>query len=262
MPRFDRHLLFASDEVRLARVQCDGQDDPRARREVVAEDRVWVVLGGCFAFRSWALRSIVDPSNALFLRAGEEFVVRHPRHGGDLCLVVSGPLARSLCAKVRHVARRPLSVADYIQLHALVARLRAGPAADPLATAVVLCETLGPPASEPRSRPHDRLIADVIAHEIGQRFEERLSLAHLAALAEVSVFHACRAFRRVTGTSIHRHQREIRLRHALALILDTRRALAEIAIDTGFANQAHLTSCFRLRFGLPPARVRAQARVS
>jgi AraC family transcriptional regulator len=72
----------------------------------------------------------------------------------------------------------------------------------------------------------------------------------------VSVAHACRAFRRATGATIHARVREARLRHALALLLDTDRPIADIAIDVGFANQGHLGNAFAARFGVSPGRAR------
>jgi AraC family transcriptional regulator len=58
------------------------------------------------------------------------------------------------------------------------------------------------------------------------------------------------------GTSIHRYQAELRLRHALALVLDTRRPLTHVAYDAGFANQGHFGNAFRKRFGSAPSVVR------
>lgn len=57
-----------------------------------------------------------------------------------------------------------------------------------------------------------------------------------------------------TGQTIGAFGRELRLRHALALILDGARSLAEVALATGFASQAHLTAQFRARFGVTPRR--------
>ncbi len=70
------------------------------------------------------------------------------------------------------------------------------------------------------------------------------------------MFHACRAFRRAMGTSIHRYQAELRMRHALALVLDTRRPLTDVAYEAGFANQGHFANAFRKRFGAAPSAVR------
>jgi len=73
------------------------------------------------------------------------------------------------------------------------------------------------------------------------------------------VFHACRVFHATAGTTIHGFRRELRLRHALARILDGDEPLADIALAIGFASHSHLTNQFRARFGIPPARARSPA---
>jgi AraC family transcriptional regulator len=65
-------------------------------------------------------------------------------------------------------------------------------------------------------------------------------------------------FRATTGFTIHGFRRELRLRHALARILDGGDSLTEIAIAAGFASQSHLTNLFRARFGITPARARTR----
>jgi len=110
-----------------------------------------------------------------------------------------------------------------------------------------------PAANAPR---RDRAIAEAVRYTIDLWHDSRLGLADLAAAAGVSVFHACRAFRRATGNSIHRHRQETRLRHALALLLDTELPLAQVALEAGFSNQGHLGNRFRRRFGLTPGAAR------
>ena len=114
--------------------------------------------------------------------------------------------------------------------------------------------------ARPSSSARDRAIADMIAYTVDLRFNEHLALTELSAAASVSVFHACRAFRRAIDMSIHRYQQTVRLRHALAMVLETSVPLARIAVDTGCANQGHLGNVFHRRFGLTPARLRRNTR--
>jgi AraC-like DNA-binding protein len=69
---------------------------------------------------------------------------------------------------------------------------------------------------------------------------EPISLGKLAAATGYSMFHACRVFRGTTGNTIHGFRRELRLRHALARILDGNEPLAGIALPIGFASYSHL----------------------
>jgi len=103
-----------------------------------------------------------------------------------------------------------------------------------------------------------RDLSAAIAHAVRARFAEPTSLGELAAAAGYSVFHTCRVFRATTGVTIHGFRRELRLRHALARILDGTESLSAIAAATGFASQSHLTNLFHARFGVTPARARTR----
>ena len=59
-----------------------------------------------------------------------------------------------------------------------------------------------------------------------------------------------------------RHQVEIRLTRARALVLETQLPLAMIALEVGFANQGHLGNRFRRRFGVPPGALRRASATS
>jgi AraC family transcriptional regulator len=85
------------------------------------------------------------------------------------------------------------------------------------------------------------------------RFCERLSLADIARLARVSVFHLCRVLRRLTGLALHEYRTELRLRHALGPLEEARPDLTQIALDVGFSSHSHFTETFRREFGLTPS---------
>jgi AraC-like DNA-binding protein len=84
----------------------------------------------------------------------------------------------------------------------------------------------------------------------------RFSLRVLAAAADCSPFHLCRAFRAVTGNSITSYQHALRLRLALPLLRDTSCDLSDIALRLGFASHSHFTALFRRHFGVTPSRYR------
>ncbi len=68
----------------------------------------------------------------------------------------------------------------------------------------------------------------------------------------VNRFDLARAFRRVYGTTPHRYLVMRRLEIARDLIRDPAASLADVAIATCFADQAHFTRAFRGAFGLTP----------
>jgi AraC-like DNA-binding protein len=108
------------------------------------------------------------------------------------------------------------------------------------------------------ARPdRERDLCEHVAYLLRQHIDGRVTLSEIARAVGYSEFHLCRVFRRTMGLPIQAFHRELRLRHALALVLDTHQPLAAIALDTGFASQAHLTTKFCARFGVTPGRARA-----
>jgi AraC-like DNA-binding protein len=67
----------------------------------------------------------------------------------------------------------------------------------------------------------------------------------------LSQFAVLRAFRAETGLPPHAYLNQIRVRRARTL-LDQGIAPADVALTTGFADQAHLTRHFKRVVGVPP----------
>jgi AraC family transcriptional regulator len=74
---------------------------------------------------------------------------------------------------------------------------------------------------------------------------ERVRVADLSALARCGEAHFSRQFRRTFGESPHAYVVKRRVELAARRMLDTEIPLTEIALSCGFADQAHLTKCFR-----------------
>lgn len=255
MPRLTARPLFTAPGVTVRHVTCDGVDPPRPTEEGGDDARVVIVMQGRFAFEDGGGRGVASPAAGLFLPAGHTYRIRHV-DGGDTSIAVQGACCDALL-EAGPICRR-LSVSGFLSIRELAARLLRGEAHTRLAVEEIVASALdGDRASTDPISPRERAVADAIAYELERDIDARLGLATLASKGGVSVFHACRVFKRVTGLGIHQYHRELRLRHALAWLLDTRRPLARIALDAGFANQAHLTNAFRRRFGTTPGRVRA-----
>ena len=92
------------------------------------------------------------------------------------------------------------------------------------------------------------LVRDVL-HE---RLTDPPALAELADLTGLSQFALLRAFRGATGLPPHAYLNQLRVRRARQL-LDSGCSPADVAADTGFADQAHLTRHFKRVVGVPPA---------
>jgi len=87
--------------------------------------------------------------------------------------------------------------------------------------------------------------------------EDRLTLADLAEVACLSPYHFSRSFKQAVGVGPQRYVMRLRLERAKMLMRRTKRPLAAIAQETGFADQSHLTSIFRRETGLTPGQYRA-----
>lgn len=82
---------------------------------------------------------------------------------------------------------------------------------------------------------------------------EPIEVAELAKLASRSPFHFSRVFTRSVGTTPHRYIVHLRLQAAIEQIRQRRASLAEIAADTGFSDQSHLSRWVRRVHGVAPS---------
>lgn len=80
--------------------------------------------------------------------------------------------------------------------------------------------------------------------------------AELEAVSGLTRYELARQFRVCYGTSLYRYLLTRRLDRAREQIAQ-RRPLVDVALDAGFADQAHCARQFNATFGLTPARYRA-----
>jgi len=100
-----------------------------------------------------------------------------------------------------------------------------------------------------------------VRESLDDRYAERgLRLAELAELAGVDPAHLARTFRAHYGTTAGAYLRELRVRRAADALLRSSAPLAQIAFDSGFADQSHFTRVFRTVYGVTPGRWRAGER--
>jgi AraC family transcriptional regulator len=100
----------------------------------------------------------------------------------------------------------------------------------------------------------------VLAH-VEANLDMSIRNKDLAALARLSTFHFNVAFRNSVGHSPHKYIIRRRLERAQGLMLSTDKALSEIALECGLADQPHFTRLFRRLVGESPAAWR-RARVN
>jgi AraC-like DNA-binding protein len=85
---------------------------------------------------------------------------------------------------------------------------------------------------------------------------QRIPMEELARIAALSLGHFNRAFKQTTGVSPHRYVMQKRVTAATNLLCNTARALAEIALDVGFADQSHFSRTYLAVTGETPSTCR------
>jgi AraC family transcriptional regulator len=82
--------------------------------------------------------------------------------------------------------------------------------------------------------------------------DQDLSLEDLAQQIGFSPYHFARLFRQSTGDSPHQFVLRQRVEQAQRLLTQKDLTLAQVAIESGFADQSHLTQVFKRYLGLTP----------
>ena len=85
-------------------------------------------------------------------------------------------------------------------------------------------------------------------------------LEEVAAMLGLSPAHFSRAFKACTGLSPHQWRLNERLEHARRALSQSRHTVGEVALLTGFSDQAHFTRVFRRVYGTTPAAWRRETR--
>jgi AraC-like DNA-binding protein len=124
-------------------------------------------------------------------------------------------------------------------------------------------EAFRSPYAEPqprRTRLTTRPDAVAMAQAIlAANYEKTVRLEAVARAVELSPYHLCRAFKRVTGVHMHQYLNRLRLRASLDSVAEPRLALADIAHRHGFSSASHFAAAFRKEFRITPSAARGLA---
>ena len=92
-----------------------------------------------------------------------------------------------------------------------------------------------------------RRVCDYIA----ENAFETIKLDDLAAVAHLSPFHLLRVFHKATGLPPHAYQTQVRI-HRAKRLLRQRSSITQVALATGFFDQAHFSRQFKRYVGITP----------
>jgi AraC family transcriptional regulator len=97
-------------------------------------------------------------------------------------------------------------------------------------------------------------VDDYIAANLGST----ILVVDLARIAQQSVSHFSRTFRRSVGHTPHGYVMRQRMRRAQDIMLSSEHALSRIALECGMSDQAHFSRAFRKLVGTSPSAWRRQ----
>ena len=92
-----------------------------------------------------------------------------------------------------------------------------------------------------------------VRERLHSEFTRRLTLAECAREAGVHPVHLAQSFRAHYGESFGQCIRRLRIDLASRALAETPKSIAEIALESGFCDQSHLTRAFKRTRGLTPA---------
>ena len=100
---------------------------------------------------------------------------------------------------------------------------------------------------------------DRVLEFIESNIERNVRIDELADIACLSPYHFARTFKASTGKTPHQYLMERKLGLAKELLAADHLRLVEIALRTGFANQAHFSRAFKRATGMTPGAFRRHA---
>jgi AraC family transcriptional regulator len=277
-------ILFANARVTVGSFRCSPQDG-RFHDSGPIQNDIVVFPRTSVRIRHEGDRPFVaDPSLATIYNRGQRYTREAVAPEGDRCtwLAVERGIALEIARRVDPEAAEaperpfrfpfgPTPASLCLAERLLTARLRSGEAVEELEVEeevlslaeAVLTEArarFDRPCAAPASAAFEsaRDLAERARGELAAHFAESLPLGELARRLGSSPFHLARSFRRVTGTTLHAHQIQLRLRAAVERLARPGIDLTGLALDLGFSSHSHFTAAFRRAFGAPPAALRGR----
>jgi AraC family transcriptional regulator len=266
-------LLASGPGWRVRDVVCTSGPHDRPFEERHDGVCIAAVTGGTFRYRSSLGSAVLAPGALLLGNDCHCFECSHEHGVGDRCLsfrlapeflenvVGSVPGARRLFLSVPrlppHARLLPVIAAaeaagedgDIEALEELALRL-AGAVSGALSENKVR-------APAPGARD-ERRISAALRH-IEARVDESLSIAQLARLAAMSLYHFLRTFRTLVGMTPHQFILHTRMKRAAVSLRRTSENVSAIAFAAGFGDLSTFNRRFQRIFGSSPSAYRAES---
>ena len=104
------------------------------------------------------------------------------------------------------------------------------------------------------AQPHAKL--EPVLEYIHANFNRELTNHELSRIVNYHPHYINLLMKEHTGTTLHSYLTRYRMLEASKLILNTDKAIEEIAYETGFKNPTHFYKIFKQHFGISPSQCR------
>lgn len=102
------------------------------------------------------------------------------------------------------------------------------------------------------------LLMQAITDYIGENYNKKITLAHLAEKLGYNYHYLSRNFARIFSVSFTDFLNAYRLENALAMLNETDKDITRIAMESGFQSIRSFNHCFKTCIGVSPSQYRAQ----
>lgn len=213
-----------------------------------ASPRLMLPLERCVQCEIDGQRFVLDAGSALWLTPRQAYRLRQPFAGQrSMVLAMDGPEGAARRCRVLPLHRW--------RLHRLAQQAAQGDVLAVEEGAAELIDELLRDDAAPSPR---------VPHAAVERAREFIAsdptrgdgLAAIACAAASSPFHLARVFRRYTGRGLHAYRDDLRMALALQRLQTGEAALAQLAVELGYAHHSHFSAAFKRRFGVSPAQMR------
>ena len=257
-------LLYSSDIVAMGTFRCPA-DHPLFHDSGPCTHHTFVFPRSCTEIRHDGGRSFIGSPNAVSLYNQHQRYTRRaisPLDASDW-FVIADDVLRDATGGFDggpfRDAFAPIDVETYAWQRTLFNRIATGnfdPAAIDEAALRVFARVMKAAGAATKADPM-RDAVEAVKRTIAAAPARSISLRALARQTESSPFHLCRAFRRMTGTTITAFRHSLRVRLALDRLRDRSADLTTVALDLGYASHSHFTAVFRRHVGMTPSQFRA-----
>jgi AraC-like DNA-binding protein len=252
-------LLARTGDFTIRAVTCPGGHARWSAPEPCGEHGVVLVRSGLFRLRDRGRELLAEPTMAYLQSPAYEPQFAHPR-GGDTCTAVmlSADLWQSSFAGAPDCGAVPVDARLELAHLLLLRATETGDAEYAMAERVVRLVGRAVRAAAPADRPGGAAarLAQAAREAILANDPDAAGLVRLARRLGVSPYHLSHTFTAHTGIGLTRYRNRVRVSRALHRLHDGETNLARLAVDLGFADQAHLSRTIRSHVDQPPSALR------